>query len=99
MQILKSLPREAGNPFVFIGLTAGKGLGHVAMASVLKRMKRTDITTHGFRSSFMDWAQETTSYPKTVIHLALAHTVGDKVEAAYRRGDLFLKRRKLMAAY
>jgi hypothetical protein len=56
-----------------------------------------DITVHGFRSTFMDWAHETTGYPKVVIDMALAHVVGDRVEAAYRRGDLFDKRQRLMA--
>jgi integrase len=59
--ILKALPREEGNPFVFIGLISGKGLGHVALGSVLTRMGRGEITTHGFRSTFMDWAHETTA--------------------------------------
>jgi integrase len=97
VEILKSLPREAGNPHVFIGAVAGKGLGHMAMASVLERMGCDNYTVHGFRSTFMDWAHETTAYPKVVIDMALAHAVGDKVEAAYRRGDLFLKRTRLMA--
>lgn len=58
-------------------------------------MKRTDLTAHGFRSTFRDWAAERTSYPAEVAEMALAHSVGDKVEAAYRRGDLFEKRRRL----
>ena len=69
----------------------------MAMASVLKRMGRDDITVHGFRSSFRDWAAERTSYPNHVVEQALAHVIGDKVEAAYRRGDLLQKRAKLMA--
>ena len=55
-----------------------------------------DITVHGFRSTFRDWAAERTSFPSEVVEMALAHTVSDKVEAAYRRGDLFEKRRRLM---
>jgi hypothetical protein len=58
-----------------------------------------NVTVHGFRSAFTDWAHDTTSYPKTVIDMAIAHKVPDKVEAAYRRGDLFEKRRKLMEAW
>jgi integrase len=58
-----------------------------------------DITVHGFRSAFRDWAAETTGYPNHVIEMALAHAIGDKVEASYRRGDLFDKRRKLMEAW
>ena len=63
---------------------------------LLRRMKRGDITVHGFRSTFRDWAAERTSYPHEVAELALAHAIPDEVEAAYRRGDLFEKRRKLM---
>ena len=67
------------------------------MVMLLRRMGREDITTHGFRSSFSDWAAERTSYPREVIEMALAHAVENKVEAAYRRGDLFAKRRELNA--
>jgi len=62
-------------------------------------MKADDITVHGFRSTFRDWASETTSFPHEVCEQALAHAIGNKVEAAYRRGDLFDKRRKLMGAW
>jgi len=68
----------------------------MAMLKVLERMKRPNLTVHGFRSTFRDWAAERTSYPNHVVEMALAHVVGDKVEAAYRRGDLFEKRRRLM---
>jgi integrase len=60
-------------------------------------MGRHDLTVHGFRSTFRDWAAETTAYPNHVVEMALAHAIGDQVEAAYRRGDLFEKRRRLMA--
>lgn len=66
------------------------------MLPLLKRMQRTEITPHGFRSTFRDWAAEETDYPREVAEMASAHAVGDKVEAAYRRGDLFEKRRALM---
>ena len=69
------------------------------MAHVLRRMGRAGITVHGFRSSFRDWASEQTSFPHEVCEMALAHTIGNKAEAAYRRGDLFEKRRKLMEAW
>ena len=69
------------------------------MAMQLRRMKAADITVHGFRSTFRDWASETTSFPHEVCEQALAHTIGNKTEAAYRRGDLFDKRRKLMEAW
>ncbi|HVX56366.1 MAG TPA: integrase arm-type DNA-binding domain-containing protein, partial [Candidatus Saccharimonadales bacterium] len=93
--LLGSLPREDGNPFVFIGPPT-TGLSNMAMASVLDRMGRPDITVHGFRSTFRDWAAEQTSFPNHVVEMALAHVIGNKVEAAYRRGDLFEKRRRLM---
>ena len=81
--------------FVFAGGKPGKPLSNMAMLKLLKRMKRADLTTHGFRSTFRDWCSERTSYPSEVAEMALAHAVGDKVEAAYRRGDLFDKRRRL----
>jgi integrase len=67
------------------------------MSNLLGRMGRRDVTVHGFRSTFRDWAAETTAYPNRVIEMALAHAIGDKVEASCRRGDLFTKRARLMA--
>jgi integrase len=95
LEILKSVPREDCNNNVFIGPRSG-GLSNMAMAALLDRMNRNDITVHGFRSTFRDWAAEQTNYPNHVVEMALAHTVGNKVEAAYRRGDLFEKRQRLM---
>ena len=71
----------------------------MAFLMLLRRMGRDDLTAHGFRSSFRDWAAERTNFPSEVVEMALAHMVGSKVEAAYRRGDLFEKRRRLMAAW
>jgi integrase len=85
--------------FVFPGGRLGKGLSNMALLKLLKRMKRDDLTTHGFRSTFRDWAAEQTHFPRDVAEMALAHTISDKVEAAYRRGDLFQKRRLLMEAW
>lgn len=62
-------------------------------------MGRSDLTTHGFRSSFCDWANERTAFPREVVEASLAHSIGNTVEAAYRRGDLFGKRRQLMEAW
>ena len=70
----------------------------MAMAMLLRRMK-AEVTVHGFRSTFRDWASETTGFSHEVCEMALAHTIGNKAEAAYRRGDLFDKRRKLMEAW
>jgi len=69
------------------------------MLVLLERMERDDITVHGFRSTFRDWASECTNYPREVCEMALAHAVSDQVEAAYRRGDLVEKRRRLMAEW
>ena len=66
------------------------------MLNLLKRMGHTDLTVHGFRSTFKDWARETTHYPNEVSEAALAHVIGDQTEAAYARGDLFNKRAGLM---
>jgi integrase len=85
--------------FVFPGGRPGKGLSNMALLKLLERMKRDDLTAHGFRSTFRDWAAEQTHFPREVAEMALAHTVSDKVEAAYRRGDMFDKRRKLMDAW
>jgi integrase len=97
--LLRSLPREKGNPFVFIGGATGKPLSNMSMLTLLRRMGRDDITVHGFRSTFRDYAEECTQFGGTVAEAALAHLVGDKTEAAYRRGDLFQKRAKLMQAW
>lgn len=73
-----------------------KPLSDMSLTAVLRRMELSAITVHGFRSSFRDWAAETTNYPRDMAEMALAHTVGDKVEAAYRRGDMLEKRRQMM---
>jgi integrase len=96
LEILAALPREKGNPALFIGGKAGMPLSNMALLATLRRMSRADLTAHGFRSTFRDWAAETTGYPNEVVEMALAHAVSDKVEAAYRRGDLFAKRARLM---
>jgi integrase len=71
----------------------------MAFLQLLKRINRPDITAHGFRSTFRDWGAEQTDFSHDVIEMALAHTIGNKVEAAYRRGDLFEKRTSLMEAW
>lgn len=84
---------------IFPGQKAGQCLSNMAMLNLLKRMGRTDITPHGFRSTFRDWAAEETDFPREVAEMALAHAIGDDVEAAYRRGELLAKRRELMQAW
>jgi integrase len=96
IKILSELPREEGNDYIFIGPSDGAGLSNMAMTAVLKRMGHGDVTVHGFRSAFKDWADECTNTPIHVTQMALAHVIGDKVEAAYRRGDLYAKRKVLM---
>ena len=84
-----------GSDLVFPGRRTGKPLSEMAFLMLLRRMK-VPVTAHGFRSSFRDWAAETTAFPNEVVEMAIAHKIKGKVEAAYRRGDLLDKRRPLM---
>jgi integrase len=93
--LLRALPHEKGNDRVFVGPATDGGFSDMAMARVLERMRR-DVTVHGFRSTFSDWAHERTAHANHTIELSLAHSPGNQVEKAYRRGDLFDKRRRLM---
>jgi len=96
---LRGEEKPAADAPVFPGGKNGKGaagLSNMAMLALLRRLDRGDLTVHGFRSSFRDWASEATRHEQAVVEKALAHTIESKVEAAYRRGDLFEKRRKLM---
>jgi integrase len=97
IEILETLPREG--EFVFPGGKAGKALSNMALLMTLRRMGRNDLTTHGFRSTFRDWCAESTNYSREVAEMSLAHAISSDVEAAYRRGDLFAKRRRLMAEW
>jgi integrase len=85
--------------YVFPGRSLEGPLSNMVFLMILRRMKLDDVTGHGFRSSFRDWAAETTSFPREVAEMALAHSIKDKVEAAYRRGDLMEKRREMMQAW
>lgn len=92
--------RGADTDLVFGSETkAGKPISDMSMTALLRRMEYDNITVHGFRSTFRDWAGETTSFPREVIEAALAHGIKDKAEAAYARSDLFDKRRDLMQAW
>lgn len=95
--LLRDLPTEAGNKFVFIGRSAGQPLGRGSMAQTLDRMGSG--TVHGFRASFRTWSSESTAFPHDVAEAALAHVRGDQTVQAYSRGDLLDKRRKLMEAW
>jgi integrase len=99
LKIIKALHEVESGEFVFVGHKPGKPLSGMALEMVLRRMKLDDVTVHGFRSAFRDWAAECTNFTNEVCEAALAHAVTNKVEAAYRRGDLFEKRRKLMDAW
>ncbi len=99
MRILKGQLDVRTDDFIFPGAKLGRPLSGMALLMLLRRMDRSDITVHGFRSTFRDWASECTNFPREVPEMALAHTISDAVEAAYRRGDLFEKRRRLMDAW
>jgi integrase len=96
-QVAPLRPACEPDPLVFPGRFQGRPLSHRSMAAAVRRMGRKDeFTVHGFRSAFRDWAGETTAHPREVVEAALAHRLGDRVEQAYARGDLFQKRRRLM---
>lgn len=95
VSLLESLPRFAGVKFAFPS-PSGRMLSDMALSAVTRRMG-VEAVPHGFRSTFRDWAAERTNYPRDVAEMALAHTIGDKVEAAYRRGELLAKRTRMMA--
>ena len=95
VSMLRNLQRHSHAEYLFEGQKPGRPLSNMAMAQVLKRMQ-ADCTVHGFRSSFRDWAAECTDYSSEVCELALAHTIRNQTEAAYRRGDLYHKRKALM---
>ena len=97
--VIEAMEKIRHSEFVFPGGRIGRPLSNMAMLVMLRRMGRGDLTTHGFRSCFADWCAERTNFSAELREMALAHTVSDKVEAAYRRGDLFQKRRQLMDAW
>jgi integrase len=96
-KVLGSLPRIDESPYLFPGARQGRPLSNLAMLMGLRRMGRGNLTMHGFRSTFRDWAAERTQYPREVCEMALAHKIAEGAEAAYWRGDIFEKRRALMA--
>jgi integrase len=96
-EILAALPRDS--EFVFPGGRPTRPLSNMAMLELVRGMRGMGATVHGFRSTFRDWCAETTAYPNEMCEIALAHAVSDKTEAAYRRGDMMVKRRKLMAEW
>lgn len=95
MDLLATLPRVVGTDLLFPGIRK-QILSDMTLSAVLKRMKLVGVTVHGFRSTFRDWAAEETGFHPETIEMALSHSVGTKVELAYRRGDQLEKRRRLM---
>ncbi|MET0006053.1 MAG: integrase arm-type DNA-binding domain-containing protein [Candidatus Thiodiazotropha sp.] len=102
LNVLAALPRIESNPYLFPGSRHGRPLSNMALLQLMRGMgygvngNRGDYVPHGFRSSFRDWSGEISSFPRDVAEMALAHAIENKVEAAYRRGDLFDKRRRMM---
>jgi integrase len=98
---MKALERAKvqGSEFLFSGVAAGQGLSNMALLKILERMNRGDVTVHGFRATFKTWATERSNFPRELIEAALAHVPDDKTEAAYQRGDMLEKRRRLMSAW
>ncbi|MCG7936727.1 MAG: site-specific integrase, partial [Candidatus Thiodiazotropha taylori] len=102
LNVLAALPRIESNPYLFPGSRHGRPLSNMALLQLMRGMgygvngNRGGYVPHGFRSSFRDWSGEISSFPRDVAEMALAHAIKNKVEAAYRRGDLFEKRRKMM---
>lgn len=96
--LLKDLPRVDGTPYLFPGARKGRPLSNMAMLELLRGM-RPGLTVHGFRSSFRDWAGDSTGFPRDTVEMCLAHSVDNDVEAAYRRSDMIEKRRKVMEGW
>lgn len=100
VELLLSIPRTVGSPYLFPGTGSKHGVMHLgAMFNLLRSMGHGDITTHGFRATFRTWASECTHYPREVCELALAHDERDQTEAAYSRSNLLEKRRELMQVW
>ncbi len=99
LELLQRLHEARTGDLIFPGAKQGRPLSDMSLTAVLRRMGRDDLTVQGFRSTFRDWAAECTDTPREVAEAALAHTLSDKVEAAYRRSDLFEKRGVLMTEW
>jgi integrase len=99
LEIVHKLASVRTSEYVFAGQRQGKPLSSMSMLMLLRRMERSDVTTHGFRSAFSDWASEVSSFSSELRETALAHTIANKAEAAYRRGDALERRRGMMEAW
>jgi integrase len=99
MAVLQSAQAlNEGSAFIFPGRSLDTPMSNMVFLMILRRLGAT-FTAHGFRSAFRDWTSECTNFPREVCEMALAHSIKDKTEAAYRRGDLFAKRSELMGAW
>tara|TARA_Y100000296_G_scaffold50522_1_gene57916 strand:- start:153 stop:707 length:555 start_codon:yes stop_codon:yes gene_type:complete len=102
IELLKALPKVSESAYVFPGSRADKPLSNMTLLKLMRSMgfgkgsQKGDYVPHGFRSTFRDWAGEVSSYPRDIAEMALAHAIENKVEAAYRRGDLLEKRARMM---
>ncbi len=96
VKLVEEMKKARENDFVFPGMKADRPLSNMALLAILERMKRPDLTAHGFRSTFRDWAGEQGNIPREVAEAALAHVIKDKSEAAYARSDLLERRRPMM---
>ena len=99
LDVLRQAQAQARGALVFEGASSGRPVALVTLNKILRAATSSDVVVHGLRSSFRDWASERTNFANEVCEMALAHTIKSKVEAAYRRGDLFEKRRQLMASW
>ena len=99
IELLEQMQTIRDREFIFPGLKAAQPPSSMTMLMTLRQMGHDDLTVHGFRSTFRDWAAERTNFPREVVEMALAHRIGDQTEAAYWRGDLFDKRRRLMSMW
>ena len=112
VRVLKALKPVEGNPYMFSGTRSKAPVSDMTLTAVIRRMNEghdaapwidpkngAEVVPHGFRSTFRDWAAEVTKYPGEMAEMALAHVVGNAVEAAYRRGDMFERRREMMRAW
>lgn len=98
-QMSEARTQADGSAFIFPGQKRDRPLSNMSMQMLLRRMQMSDVTVHGFRSSFRDWVGESTNFPREIAEAALAHVVGDETERAYRRGDALEKRKRLMDAW
>jgi integrase len=99
IEILESMEQSRVSDYAFPGQKSGRPLSLMAFTMQMRRLEAGEYTVHGFRSAFRDWAGDQTNVPREIAEAALAHSVGDATERAYRRGDALAKRRDLMESW